>query len=177
MEGPAKADTSAARFEIYRAAEARDYAEDGVIDMGDLSPVAAEGLTHFHRMGDGDGQRVQMLYAAPGVSLSLVWFKSGYPLPLHSHTGDCLYHIVGGSIRVGHEVLGVGDGFFVGSGVPYTYTPGPEGCEVLEFRHTDKIDIHFKNSRKAWEKAVESLAARRDAWRREVPPRQAAAAE
>jgi len=162
-----------ARFAIYRAAEARDYGEHNVMSMDELTPVMAEGLAHYVS-GNDSGQVVKLLYAAPGFSLSYVWFKSGYPLPLHSHTGDCLYHIVGGSLQVGHEVLGVGDGFFVGSDVPYTYKVGPEGVEVLEFRNTDKLNIRFRsNSRASWEKAAATLAANRAAWSGELPPRQA----
>ncbi len=94
-----------ARFAIYRASEARDYSEHPVMTMDDISPVVAEGLKNFSREDNGSGQVVKLLFAAPGFSLSYVWFKSGYPLPLHSHGSDCLYSIVGGSLRIGHEEL------------------------------------------------------------------------
>jgi hypothetical protein len=163
-----------ARFSIYRASDARDYADHPVMTMDELTPVVAEGLKHFAGAGDGDGQVVKLLYAAPGFSLSYVWFKSGYPLPLHSHTSDCLYHIVGGSLRIGHEELGIGDGFFVGTDVPYTYTPGPQGVEVLEFRNTDKINIRFRGGKTAWEKAAQIITGRTALWTTEQPPRVAA---
>jgi hypothetical protein len=163
-----------ARFAIYRAAEARDYGEHNVMSLDEITPVVAEGLAHYAGAGNENGQVVKLLYAAPGFSLSYVWFKSGYPLPLHSHTSDCLYHIVGGSLQIGQEVLGVGDGFFVGSDVAYTYQAGPAGVEVLEFRNTDKLNIRFRSdSKAAWEKAAATLSAHRDAWVREPPPRQA----
>jgi hypothetical protein len=157
------------RFAIYRAKDAREYAEHNVMSIDDITPVVAEGLTHFQ-----DGQVVKLLYAAPGFSLTYVWFKSGYPLPRHSHRSDCLYHIIGGSLRMGQEVLGVGDGFFVGSEAPYTYEPGPEGVEVLEFRNTDQLNIRFRsNNKAAWDKAAEIMAERRAAWSTEQPPRAA----
>ena len=72
---------------------------------------------------------------------------------------------------MGTEELGAGDGFFVGSGVPYTYTPGPEGVEVLEFRKTDCFDIRFLGSTtKYWDKIVSVIEQRNVPWEGEVPP-------
>jgi hypothetical protein len=165
-------DKAAPRFEIFRGADAKDYAEHDVMSLDDLTPAIAEGLGHY-AIGpdDAHGQVVELVYASPGFSLSKVWFKSGYPLPLHSHTADCLYYILAGSLRAGTEELGPGDGFFVGSDVPYTYTPGPEGVEVLEFRDTEKFNIRFMARNKSfWEKAGRKIAANREAWKREPPP-------
>ena len=117
------------------------------------------------------GKGVQLLYGAPGISLTKVWFKSGFPLPLHSHSGDCLYHILAGNIKMGTEELGPGDGFFVGNDVPYTYTAGPEGVEVLEFRNTNDLNIRFMSRNKTfWEKAGKKIAEKREVWKREQPP-------
>ncbi len=160
------------RFEIFRAAGARDYNAHEVMRLDDLTPAIAEGLAHYMAgPDDAQGQVVELVYAAPGFSLSKVWFKSGYPLPLHSHTADCLYYIMAGSLRMGDEVLGPGDGFFVGSDVPYTYMPGPQGVEVLEFRNTDELNIRFMARNKAfWEKAGEKIRASHEAWKSEKPP-------
>lgn len=159
------------RFEIYRGAQARDYAEHNLMAIENISPVIAEGLGHFQEAGRGDGQQVKLLFSAPGFSLTHVWFKSGYPLPLHAHTSDCLYYILAGSINLGTEQLGPGDGFFVGTEVPYTYTPGPDGVEVLEFRNTEKLNIRFlAKSVTAWSKIAETLKARRTDWVDEQPP-------
>jgi hypothetical protein len=167
-----KAEKKAPRFEIYRGADARDYSEHDVMTMDDITPAIAEGLAHYSiGPDDAHGQVVQMVYAAPGFSLSKVWFKSGYPLPLHSHTADCLYYILAGSLKVGTEELGPGDGFFVGTDVPYTYMPGPEGVEVLEFRDTDKLNIRFMSRNKVtWEKAGKKISERREIWKKERPP-------
>jgi hypothetical protein len=167
MDHPA----SAPRFQIFRGKDARDFGELGVPVAKEVSAVAAEGLTHYVDQADSRGQVVKLLFKAPGFSLSHVWFKSGYPLPLHSHTGDCLYYIVAGSLQIGTEVLGAGDGMFIGSDTAYTYVPGPEGVEVLEFRATDELDISFRsNSRAAWAKAAAVLAAQRETWIAERPP-------
>ena len=158
-------------FEIYRARDRRDYGDHGIMDMVDLNPVMIDALTAFAGEGGGTGQQVSMAYSRPGMSLTHVWFKSGYPLPLHSHTGDCLYYLLAGSIRMGDEVLGPGDGFFVGSDVPYTYEIGPEGAEVLEFRATDRLNIRFlAKGARPWDKAVARLQERRADWESEVPP-------
>ncbi|VWX53313.1 cupin domain-containing protein [Novosphingobium sp. 9U] len=160
-------------FEIYRSHDYRDYGEHGIMNLDDITPTIAEGLAAFDRSGGGGGQVVRMAYSRPGMSLTHVWFKSGYPLPLHSHTSDCLYYLLAGSIRVGTEELGPGDGFFVASDVPYTYETGPNGAEVLEFRATDHLNIRFMaKAKKAWDKTIAKLEAKREDWATELPPSQ-----
>ena len=168
-------DTEHKSFEIFRKQDYRDYEKHQAMDIVADTPAIVEGLTQFHREGASAGQQVAMAYSRPGFSLTHVWFKSGYPLPLHSHSSDCLYYILAGSVRMGQEELGPGEGFFVGKEVPYTYETGPDGVEVLEFRNTDDFNIRFMaKSRTAWDKAAAKLKARRDAWESEVPPSQTA---
>ncbi len=71
-----------------------------------------------------------------GMSLVHVWFGPNLPLFRHSHPryGDCLYYVIAGEIIMGRRRLGPGSGFFVPNGMPYKYTAGPAGVEVLEFR-------------------------------------------
>ncbi|WP_297493984.1 cupin domain-containing protein [Acidocella sp.] len=166
----------AERFAIYRAKDARDYGEHDLQRVDDITPAIAEGLAHYMAgEDDAHGQIVELLYGAPGFSLTKVWFKSGFPLPLHSHGNDCLYYILAGGLRFGEEELGPGDGFFVGSDVPYTYTAGPEGVEVLEFRNSNQLNIRFKSRTKAyWEKAGAKIRERRAIWKDERPPSAAA---
>ena len=164
-------DPKPARFELYRGTDAKDYGEHNVQRVDGITPTIAEGLSHYGTEGGSKGQIVQLLYGAPGFSLTKVWFKSGFPLPLHSHSSDCLYYILAGSLQVGTEELGPGDGFFVGSDVPYTYTAGPEGVEVLEFRDTNELNIRFMARNKAfWEKAGNKISERREIWKAEQPP-------
>jgi hypothetical protein len=158
-------------FEIFRKGDYRDYGEHGLMAVVDPSPAVVEALTQFAAEEGGEGQKVSMAYSRPGRSLTHVWFKSGYPLPLHSHSGDCVYFILAGSIRVGPEWLGPGDGFFIGSDIPYTYDTGPEGAEVLEFRGTDELSIRFRaKGRAAWDKTVARLRERSADWASEPPP-------
>ena len=87
----------------------------------------------------GPGVSTTMLFSQPGpngMSLAHVWFGADFPLFRHSHPrfGDCLYYVIAGEIIVGRRHLGPGSGFFVPNGMPYKYTAGPAGVELLEFR-------------------------------------------
>jgi hypothetical protein len=55
--------------------------------------------------------------------------------------------------------------------VPYTYTPGPEGVEVLEIRTADAFDIKLHANNPAWwDKALENLLAARGNWAEQTEP-------
>ena len=161
----------AVRFKIYRAAEAPSFSEVSCMETVGLSPAIIDGIQRAGEAGADDANVVKLLFSMPGMSLTYAWFKSGFPLPLHSHNAECLYYIVAGTLRLGTEQLGAGDGFFVGTDVPYTYTPGPQGVEVLEFRTADHFDIRFLGKTEAyWDKTVATLQQRRDVWTSERPP-------
>jgi hypothetical protein len=158
-------------FAIFRAHKARDYSAEGPMYVDGAGGDEFDGGGELHDAGFMDGSRVKLLYSRPGMSLTYVWFKSGFPLPRHSHNADCLYFIVAGSLRLGVEELGPGDGFFLGVDVPYTYVPGPDGVEVLEFRTSDHFDFKELGMTPAWmEKALETLAERRSNWAEETTP-------
>jgi hypothetical protein len=164
------------RFKIFRAADALSEAEASVMDYGPITDVVAEGSKRVQELGVDAGHQLKVLFSMPGFSLVYVWFKSGFPLPRHLHNVDCLYYIVGGSLRLGNQELSVGDGFFIGSDVPYTYTPGPAGVEVLEFRASNKFNIEvLANNRAFWDQAIETVRERRDAWADEPLPSKGAA--
>lgn len=158
-------------FEIYRARDAVDYTEEGPMHPVPMTDVEQEGYGKLHTEGFMDGNKVKLLYSRPGMSLTYAWFKSGFPLPHHSHSAECLYFIVSGSLRLGTEELGPGDGFFLGTDVPYSYVPGPEGVEVLEFRTSNSFDFKVLANNKAyWEKAFSGLIAAKDHWPEETSP-------
>ncbi len=71
-----------------------------------------------------------------GISMVHLWVGANFPLFRHSHptSGDCLYYVVAGKIIMGKRHLGPGSGFLVPSGMPYRYSGGPDGAEVLEIR-------------------------------------------
>ncbi len=159
------------RFAIFRAEAAVDFEEAGIMTPAEPTPIEMAGAVEVIEAGYGDGTRLKLLFSMPGISLTHVWFKSGFPLPRHSHDADCLYYIIAGSLRLGSEELGPGDGFFVGSDVPYHYTPGEAGVELLEFRTTNAFGIKLlANNPAFWAKAAETVRARKDIWREEVGP-------
>ncbi len=126
-------------FAIFRASDAAKGGQSVAREPD--GPVATQGYAALTEAGLREGCVLRTLFSTPVCSLVYVWFKSGFPLPHHSHSADCLYFIVAGSLKIGSEELGPGDGFFLGADVPYSYVPGPEGVEVLEFRTSDKFDF------------------------------------
>ena len=164
------------RFQIYRNSEGKDFAE---FDLMDYKGVTAELSAKFAELGEAglnDGQVVKLLFAAPGFSLTYAWFKSGFPLPRHTHSADCLYYIIAGSLQLGTETLGRGDGFFLPKDMAYAYTPGPEGVEVLEFRTAERFDIHFMAANPAfWTRAIEAVKREHAGWADQRRPQDAGA--
>jgi quercetin dioxygenase-like cupin family protein len=159
------------RFEIFRAKDAPGLMEAGCMTLEPFSPVQRAGMDTAIAAGLLHGDEVRVLCNIPGFSLAHVWFKKDYPLPLHSHDTDCLYYIIAGSLRMGTEDLGPRDSFFIPAGVPYTYRPGPDGVELLEFRHA--TSFNFLNHAKGeafWKKAAETVAANVEDWKAAVPP-------
>jgi hypothetical protein len=159
------------QFEIFRGKDAKPESEVALMDYEEFTPVAAEGLQRAREAGFDAGHDLKILFAAPGFSLIRLWFKSAFPLPRHVHNVDCLYYIVGGSLRFGQQELGVGDGFFVGRDAPYHYTPGPAGVELLEFRAADAFNIRvLANNQAFWDRAVETIRSHHSAWLSEQRP-------
>jgi hypothetical protein len=160
-------------FAIFRGQDAPLLGETGAMPV---PPIAAESMPEFERAvasGLGDGERVRLVFSSPGFSLTHVWFKKDFPLPLHSHDANCLYYIVAGSLRLGDKTLGKGDGFFIPSDMPYTYRAGPEGVELVEFRTAERFDFQFRADTPAfWKKAADICAANQADWKAAPPPRE-----
>jgi quercetin dioxygenase-like cupin family protein len=115
-----------------------------------------------------DGQRVTVLFKGEGpngFSLVHARFEPGFRLPRHSHSADCLYYVVAGEAHLGSRVLKAGDGFFIDAEAPYTYSAGPDGVEVLEFRTATTFDIKIRDTTvEAWRPVIEALTANHDQW-------------
>jgi mannose-6-phosphate isomerase-like protein (cupin superfamily) len=159
-------DTETAKFQIFRAADAKDLMEEGCMTVEPFTPVQREGMDKLVAAGFMEGDEVKVLVNIPGFSLTHVWFKKDYPLPLHSHDSDCLYYIIAGSVKLGIETLGERDSFFVPTGVPYTYKPGPDGAELLEFRHATHFNfVNLAKGAAFWDKAAEIAANSRADWK------------
>lgn len=158
-------------IEIFRFATAPSLTETEHMEVADLTPELQAGIGTALEAGFNEGNIVRTLFSQPGFSLTYAWFKSGFPLPPHTHNADCLYYIVAGELSLGTEKLGPGDGFFVGAGKVYSYRPGPEGVEVLEFRTQENFDIKFlPKTVPAWKKISEMLRQRRSTWETEQSP-------
>jgi quercetin dioxygenase-like cupin family protein len=85
-------------------------------------------------------------------------------LPTHSHNVDCLYYVLSGSAVMGTRVLGPGSGFFVPANKRYGYQAGPDGVEVLEFRHATSFDMNITESSPArWTAIIDRAKAASDA--------------
>jgi hypothetical protein len=157
---------------IFRGQDAPLLGETGAMP---LPPIAAESMPEFERAvasGLGDGERVRLIYSRPGFSLTHVWFKKDFPLPLHSHSADCLYYITAGSVRIGDKTLGKGDGFFIPKDMPYTYRAGPDGVELVEFRNAECFDFQFRADTPAfWKKAADICAANQEDWKAAPAPK------
>ena len=167
----AKTEKSQNRFSIIRAKDLADFADCELMEQRPLTEVEAKGSVAAHEAGMLEGAELKVFFEMPGMSLTHVWFKSGFPLPRHSHDTDCLYYILAGSLRLGTETLGTGDGFFVGADVPYTYTPGENGVELLEYRSSNVFDIKLMaNNPDWWTKAVAGIESSREGWDTEPKP-------
>lgn len=165
------ADNERPRFEIFRGADAVPLEACDCMTYAGETPNLAAVQPKLREAMAVRGEYADVPYRREGMSLARLWVKSGFPLPLHTHDCDCLYYVVAGSIRMGTETLVAGDGFFVGSEVPYGYTAGPEGAEVIEFRATDSFNIKVKDKPvAAWEKYVDQIAEGAARWAGEPPP-------
>lgn len=134
-------------------------------------PAIVRGMQQMRESGDVGGAQAVTLFSGPGMHVSYVWFKSGYPLPVHSHDVDCFYQIFAGSMRVGNDVLEKGDGVMIPAGVPYTVTPGDEGVEFFEFRTGPDYDTHYRAKTDTyWDRVNETRTARKAIWAAEKAP-------
>jgi mannose-6-phosphate isomerase-like protein (cupin superfamily) len=171
----AQDEAPAAGFTIYRAKDAQGLMEAACMSIAPRTDIQAEGLKKVMAAGYGEGEQCRVLVSLPGFSLTHAWMKTEYPLTLHSHDSDCLYYVVAGDLRLGTEELGPQDCFFVPAGVPYTYKPGPNGVEVLEFRHATQFNfVNYSKNAAFYEKAAETCAANLETWRTAKPPSQIA---
>ncbi len=162
------------KMAVFRAKTAREMTgEDGHFEA--VSPGTVDGWAKLFEAGLSDGTVAKMLMDLPGFSLVYNWFKPHFPLPRHSHSEDCLYYIISGSLQLGSEHLEAGDGFFIAADTSYYYTIGAEGLEVLEFRHKGFFTTKGSAAtQRYWDSALASIAENRDAWKAMIPPRPAA---
>lgn len=153
-------------MQFFSADDAPSLDADGMMSMPEINP---EIYQTYDMSGLSDGQRVTVLYKGDGpnaFSLVRVQFAPGFRLPRHSHSADCLYVVVRGEAHMGNSrVLKPGDGFFIEADAPYTYTAGPEGIELLEFRCSTSFDMKiYDQTVQSWKPIMDAVAANHDRW-------------
>ena len=156
---------------IFRAGDAPALSESKSMEMVNVTDVVEQGITELYNAGVENGQEVRTLFRGCGMSLTYAWFKKGYPLALHKHNTDCLYYIIAGSIQLGHDTLGKGDGFFLAANTSYTYGIGDNGVEILEFRSAEEFTIEFMTQNpRYWSKLASRIAEAQADWDVARPP-------
>lgn len=159
------------KIEFFRAEDAQDLMKLGAMKMTPISAEQRAGLNKLVEVGYLEGDNVKVLVNLPGFALTRAWLKKDYPLLLHSHDSDCLYYVLAGSLQMGDRELKAGDSFFVPGGAAYQYRPGPDGVEVLEFRHATEFDFqNYAKNPAFYEKAAETVAANVEGWRTATRP-------
>jgi quercetin dioxygenase-like cupin family protein len=162
--------TSRRGVKIFRAADAVDLQQTDFMAPPTMSDDTRASLMEVVTAGSLDGGDVRVLNRSTaesgGFSLVHVWFKADYPLPRHSHDSDCMYYVISGEVHMGNQVLRAGDSFFVPADAPYTYTPGPDGVEILEIRKDcDRFDMKIPDAPDArWGAMVEASETNREQW-------------
>ena len=142
---------------------AEKYGEEAVREkVVEMAKSFSEGTSTTLLFGQG---------GPSGMSLAHVWFGANFPLFRHSHPqyGDCLYYVIAGEISLGKRKLGPGSTFFLPNGMPYKYTAGPAGVELLEFRAgggvKDAPGLSLDElSLDALDRLIEGYKANRDKW-------------
>jgi quercetin dioxygenase-like cupin family protein len=150
---------------VFRRADAVDLGETTMMGRPVMDPKPPREV--FAAIGATTGYVNQVLFGDPGSdSLSLVrlWYAPSYALPRHHHDVDCLYYVAAGEAHLGNQVLHPGDGFFVPAGAPYSYSAGPEGVEVLEFRGTSQFGITVTENLARWEQLATLATEHREDW-------------
>ena len=154
------------RMAIFTADSAPSLEEAGMMEAMSFTQAGADEVPatedEMERMQAGGKLTVPFRQRGPGgLSLVEIEFAPGYLLPRHSHSSDCLYYIVSGSIVMGQRELGPGDGFFLPADQVYAYHAGPEGVKLLEFRTESAFDmkVYEKDMARYREKAMASMDA------------------
>jgi hypothetical protein len=163
-----------AAFQVFRLRDRTEGSSliiDPIKTYQDASESTREGMMKGNEGVEPLGAETRCLFQGGGMSILYIWFKSGYPLVRHSHDIPCAYVIIGGSLKLGTEELGVGDGFYVPPNVPYTYTVGEKGMEMLEFRNAEKADMKLMSANADfWARYAAKLRSRTEIWREEKRP-------
>jgi quercetin dioxygenase-like cupin family protein len=157
-------------IKLFRGRDAVPMAESGAMsapefNAADMKALAADGPRPKTVAMGIDDKLVFRGEGPEGSSLVRAWLGPHYVLPRHSHSGDCLYYIVEGSITMGAQELVTGDGFFVPSDAPYAYEAGADGAVVLEFRTQTSFDMQIPGGQlERWRKMATVAEEHGERW-------------
>jgi len=157
---------SPTRLSFFGSAGAPSLKESEMMEAQGFAPAGVVGADDREILRSGETLRVLFRHAGEtGFSLVRVSFGPNYLLPRHSHSADCLYYVLAGEVRLGNRTVAAGDGFFVPKDHPYAYQVGPDGVELLEFRHATSFDfvVHEDNPDR-WRAIVDTARQNQAAW-------------
>lgn len=159
------------KMALFYEADAPPLDETGMMRYGPVDDDVAAASRALYEAGVGDGAVLKQLLrhsGEGGFSLVYIWWKANYHLPRHSHDCDCVYYVISGQVLMGSKVLGAGDGFYVPADHPYGYRAGPEGAEVLEFRHSTEFDFVFHEKAEGFAPIIDAVRANAARWAADV---------
>ena len=162
----------ARRIEWFEGVNGIELYKSGAMSPPDVDPEVLAGGPGFVSLLHGNIARVLFREEGrpDGFSLVQAWFGENFPLPRHSHNGDCMYYVIKGELHMGRRVAKAGDGLMVPAGTPYTYRAGVDGVEVLEFRTVSTFDMKVRDQDKAiWDEYRELGLRMRDRWIAQQP--------
>ncbi len=156
------------RMEFFRFGNATPLFESGMMN-GKISYPSAPFLRKYDLSLLMGGSDARVLFSQPGeggFSIVHVRFAPDYILARHIHDTDCMYYIIAGEVSFGRtRVLRAGDGFFVAADQPYGYTAGPQGVELLEFRHASSFTSRvIEDNEAVWKEMFRVAETHQDTW-------------
>ena len=167
-ETPEESPPSRKKLEFFRFGEATPLFDSGIMN-GKISYPPVPFLRQYdlsRLMGGSDARVVFSQPGGGGFSIVHVRFAPDYILARHIHDTDCTYYIVAGEVSFGRtRVLRAGDGFFVAADQPYGYTAGPQGVELLEFRHSSSFTSRvIEDNEAVWREMFRVAETHRESW-------------
>jgi len=151
---------------IYRADNAPDLRNT---DFGLPAEDASVQISGAVGAAMGNGAQATLLARQAqdegGFSLVYLWLKADFPLFRHSYDSDGIYYIISGRVMMDSHTLRAGDIFFVPADVPYAYSAGPDGAEVLEIRHgVDQVRLTIPEQSSRFQEMEEIADTHRERW-------------
>ena len=119
--------------------DVRQDSEDAAVAPLDPDPTGRSRPTGGEGYFVGRAER-RIMVSNPdhdGLSLTVFKFAPGTVLPRHRHDVEYIEFVLEGEVHHGNRVIRAGEGVYRDANTPYTFTIGPEGATIADFRgHT-----------------------------------------